>query len=72
MAWLEPAIYITSRSSQEVRVFAGKAPFQELEPLRNTDMKNPVSMVAIAKNQTVYISDSIAENIWKIQLSDKK
>ena len=72
MAWLEPAIYITTDSLHGVRMFADQAPFQELEPLPNKYMNDPVSMAACAKNQTIYINESVAEKIWKIQLSDKK
>ena len=72
MVWLEPAIYITYHSIEAVRVFADQAPFQELEPILIKDMEAPDSMTASAQNQTIYISDSIDERIWRIQLSNKK
>ena len=71
MAWFEPQICISYHGLKAVRVFADQAPFQEQEPVQIEDMEDPCSMAASAKSHAIYISESKAKRIWKLNLPNK-
>ena len=71
IAWLEDKLYVAFKGISSVRVFADRAPFEELEETIEIENMDPFSMTSSAANRSIFIGDSKG-CIWKIQMPERE
>ena len=72
IAWLENRICITYGQIKRVRVFADRAPFEELpEGIEFKHIIDPGGMVAFPSSRSLFVSDGFEVCVWKIQFPQR-
>ena len=72
IAWLENRICITYGQIKRVRVFADRAPFEELpEGIEFENIIDPGGMVACPSSRSLFVSDGFEVCVWKIQFPQR-
>ena len=75
MAWLENKIYVVEAGIKRVRVFADRAPFNELPEgieIEGLDTAMGLIFIACAAYRSIFISDRMNYCIWKIQMPSRE
>ena len=73
IAWLENKLYVAYPGESCVRIFADRAPYEELEETIVIEgMKKPWRMTASAGSRSIFIGDKKSNCLWKIQMPEKE
>ena len=73
IAWLENKLYVAHPGESCVRVYADRAPYEELEETIVIEgMKDPWRMTASAGTRSIFIGDKKSKCLWKIQMPEKE